>query len=57
VRLGAPVRGVVYGLAVVMAVPLAWSAGNKLAAILIGGVALFGIGLEALVIWRKGRDG
>jgi hypothetical protein len=53
VRLGAPVRGVVYGLALIVAAPVAWQAGNYKAALIIGAVALFGIGLEAVRTGRK----
>ena len=52
-RLGAPLRGVVFGLALVAGVPLAWSAGHTLAAIFVGGIAIFGICLEALNVRRK----
>lgn len=52
-RLGAPLRGVVYGLALIVAVPLAWQAGQQKAALSIGAVALFGIGLEAVRTGRK----
>ena len=52
-RLGAPIRGVVYGLALVVGVPLAWTAGDEKAALFIGAVALFGIGLEAMSTVRK----
>ena len=53
VRLGAPLRGVVYGLALVVAVPLAWSAGNKLPAVVMAGAVVIGIGLEVLPIRRR----
>jgi hypothetical protein len=48
VRLGAPIRGVVYGLALIVGAPITWQAGQQKAAVFIGAVAIFGIGLEAV---------
>ena len=52
-RLGAPLCAVVYGLALIVAAPLAWQAGNEKVALFIGAVAIFGIALEAT---RNGRE-
>ncbi|HEY8761222.1 MAG TPA: hypothetical protein VIP52_09975 [Candidatus Dormibacteraeota bacterium] len=52
-RLGASLRGVVYGFALMFAVPLAWTGGKGLAAVFIGAVALFGIAMEAVIYSRK----
>jgi hypothetical protein len=52
VRLG-PVRGVLYAVTLIVAVPLAWQAGEQKAALFIGAVALFGIGVEAMSTVRK----
>ena len=53
-RFGAPLRGVIYGFARVVAAPFAWQASEDKAALFIGAVALFGIGLEAV---GNGREG
>jgi hypothetical protein len=53
VQLGASLRGIVYGFALIIAVPLAWSAGKPLPALLIGAAALFGIGVEAAIHLRR----
>ncbi len=47
-RLGAPVRGAIYGLAQIVGVPLAWMAGKWPAALLIGVASICGMGLEVL---------
>jgi hypothetical protein len=47
-QLGATLRGVVYGFALMIASPFAWSAGQTVAALFIGGVAVLGMGLEVL---------
>jgi hypothetical protein len=52
VQLGASLRGVVYGFAMVIAAPVAWSAGQTVAAVFIGGVAILGIGLEVVATHR-----
>jgi hypothetical protein len=49
VQLGASFRGIVYGFALIVAVPLAWTSGRPLPALLIGVVALVGISIEALI--------
>ena len=56
-RLDAPLRGVIYGLALVVAVPLAWSAGKVLSALVIGGIAVVGIGLEVFQKGRRRKEG
>ncbi len=54
-RLGAPLRGAVYGLTLVIAVPLAWMAGQTVSAVFVGGVAVLGKGLEVLATRRTDR--
>jgi hypothetical protein len=53
VQLGASLRGVVYGFALVIAASVAWSAGQTVAAVFIGGVAILGIGLEVVATQRE----
>jgi hypothetical protein len=53
VRLGAPLRGVVYGFALVIAAPVAWAADQTAAAVFVEGVAVLGIGLEAVASRRR----
>ena len=55
-RLGAPLRGLAYGIGVVVGVPLSWTAGKPLAAVIIGGIAIVGMGLEVAAISRR-RNG
>jgi hypothetical protein len=55
-QLGASLRGVVYGFALIVAAPLAWTTGQTVAAIFIGGVAGLGIGLEFMAT-RKSEHG
>jgi len=57
IQLGASLRGVVYGFALIGAVPLAWSTGRVLAALFIAFLALLGIGVEAAIHSRQDRDG
>jgi hypothetical protein len=38
-RLGAPLRGVVYGFALIVAAPVAWQSGEQKAALFMGAVA------------------
>jgi hypothetical protein len=52
-RLSAPVRGAIYGLALVVAVPLAWTGGQSKGALLLGGVAVFGMLLELVAVRRR----
>jgi hypothetical protein len=55
-QLGASLRGAVYAFALIVAAPVAWSAGQTVAAAFIGGVAILGIGLEVLAT-RRSDDG
>jgi hypothetical protein len=55
-QLGASVRGVVYGFALIIAVPLAWTDSQLLPALLIGGSALIGMGMEAAIYLPRDRD-
>ncbi len=48
VQLGALIRGVVYGFALLVAAPQAWTAGKPLVTILIGLVVVFGVSVEAV---------
>jgi hypothetical protein len=57
VQLGASVRGMVYGIALIGAAPLAWTAGKWPAALCIGAIALFGIGVEAAIYGRRDSAG
>jgi hypothetical protein len=57
VRLGAPLRGTVYGFARVIAAPLAWMAGQTLSAVFMVGVAVLGISLELLATRRTDHGG
>ncbi|MDQ6917831.1 MAG: hypothetical protein M3Z98_00590 [Candidatus Dormibacteraeota bacterium] len=57
VQLGASIRGVVYGFALLVAVPQAWTAGKPLVAFLIGLVVLFGIVVEAVTHIRGDHRG
>ena len=54
-QLGASLRGVVYGSALIVAVPFAWTAGKILPAFFIATVALIGIGVEAVIYNRRDR--
>jgi hypothetical protein len=55
-QLGASLRGMVYGFALIVAAPLAWTGSKPAAALLIGTVALIGIGFEAVIHIRGDRD-
>ncbi|HEY8736372.1 MAG TPA: hypothetical protein VIO62_04945 [Candidatus Dormibacteraeota bacterium] len=43
----------IYGFALMFAVPLAWTGGKGLAAVFIGAVALLGIAMEAAIYGRR----
>ena len=53
VQLGASVRGMIYGFALIVAVPFDWTGGKPLRALFIGAVALLGIGVEAMIHVRR----
>jgi hypothetical protein len=53
VLLGAPLRGVLYGLAPVVVVPMAWLDGRVIPAVVVGGLALIGVALEILTSRRR----
>jgi hypothetical protein len=55
VKLGAPIRGAIYGLALILGVPLAASAGKTVIAVVIAVVTLCCIGLETAMGRRKDR--
>ena len=48
-QLGASLRGMVYGFAVIVAAPLAWTVGKGIAALFIAAIALLGIVVEAVI--------
>jgi hypothetical protein len=47
VRLGAPLRGVIYGFALIVAVPVAGSSGRSAVAVFLVLGVLVGMGIEA----------
>ena len=55
-QLGASLRGVVYGFALIVAAPVAWTAGKPLPALFIGAVALISIAAEAVIHSRRDRS-
>jgi hypothetical protein len=55
-QLGASLRGMVYGFAVIVAAPLAWTVGKAMAALFIAAIALLGIGVEAAIHLRGDQE-
>jgi hypothetical protein len=51
-QLGASLRGMIYGFAVIVAAPMAWTVGKALPALFIAAMALLCIGVEAVIHGR-----
>ena len=50
--LDSPLRGTIYGVALIVAVPLAWQAGQPLPAVFIGGISVLGMAFEVILWWQ-----